>query len=281
MSCVHLLMFTLLAATLIPHSIAANAGKLRQNKPSIVLADSALKSSMNIRLCNAYTDKAPLGVVLKNDHYRKEVDITKHEPLHYKSCMIRSMDLTRGDSLEFQQGGAQLGAFQVTSVPGWDAILLLVIHRKGSSSAPAFASHVFSKTQNAQVAVLDMYSGTSKNSVVIQETKQPSPDGDYVKGPKAHHLSVLSEKLAYDSVVSVDRGNYVCALTGTNNAKTAALKSRRLEFKAVDGESYLAMRVGNSKNPEFPEELVFFPSSCSHRTGITMLAVMLLLSLLQ
>lgn len=288
MSCAQLIAFALLTMTFIPHSIAANADKLlrsKESKRSIVIDQEAFASKMNVRLCNAYTDKSPVAVVLKNDRDEKETDITKHEPLQYKSCKAWPMTLRRGDTLEFQQSGAQLAAFAVTSVPRWDAILLLIIHRKGTSSRPAFTSHVFSKTTNPQVAVLDMYAGPSKklHSLVIQQEKV-SPSNPAVTQEKAHHVSALAENLAYNSVVAVERGDYFCALTGTESSKHAALKTGKVAFKALEGESYVAMRVGNSGNSEFPEELVVFPSSesKSHRTGflsVTMLVMVLLVHL--
>lgn len=275
-SCGQLVTFVLLTTTLIPASIAGNADKLR-SKRKIVLDGALTTKAMNLRLCNAFADKAPIGVVLKNDR-EKEVVLTQQEPLNYKSCKALSLELERGDTFEFQQGGAELGAFAVTSVPDLDdAILLLIIHRKGTSAQPAFVSHMFSRTKNAQVAVLDMYTGPSKHSLVIQEEKKLSPD------QKGQHVSILSEQLAYDSVVAVGHGKYFCAFSGTSQ-ESHALKASRVQFKADAGESYVAMRVGNAASPDFPEELVVFPKSGSHWIGLqslTVIALLLSLSLLQ
>lgn len=266
-SCVQLVTFVLLTASLIPPAIAGNVDKLR-SKRRIVLDGALTAKNLNLRLCNAFTDKGPVGVVLKND-YEKEVDLTKKEPLDYKSCKAWSLELKRGDTFEFRQGGTELGAFQVTSVPQWDAILLLIVHRKGTSPQPAFVSHMFSRTKNAQVAVLDMYKGPSKHDLVIQVEKKLSPD------QKGKHVSVLSEKLAYDSVVAVSQGNYFCALSGTSQ-ESHTLKAKRVAFQAEEGESYVAMRVGSTGSPDFPEEVVVFPSSGSHWAGLQSLIVIAL-----
>lgn len=242
-------------------SCAANADNLRRSKRSIVLTQDALQPSLHVRICNAFTDKAPVGVLLKNDE-GKEVDLTKKEALQYKSCKALALNLQRGDTLQFEQGGSQLGAFAVTTVPQWDAILLLIVHRKGTSSQAAFASHVFSRTNSAQVAVLDMYNGPSMHSIAIQEKNKLAVEAH------GRHLSVLSESLAYETVVAVNHGSYFCVLSGSTH------KGAAVPFKAVDGESYLAMRVGSSINPDFPEELVVFPSSGACRTGLLSLTIL-------
>lgn len=258
---------TLLAVTLLPNT---NAEKRLRPKQKITITDGNLPFNLNMRVCNAFTDEAPLTVVLQPDGHGN-INLTNQAPLQYKSCRDLAVHLKHGDSLEFLKDGAQLGAFAVTSVPQYDATLLLIIHRKGTSSRPAFRSHIFSKTKNAQVAVLDMYTGPSRHSVVIQENK--------LNAEKGRQLSVLSEKLAYDSVVAVDHGNYYCSLTGVDRTKKSSLKTGRVPFTVNDGESYVAMRVGTAGNPGFPEELIVFPSSesrCLQLQSATLLAMMLL-----
>jgi len=248
------------------------ADHLLRSKRHIVIEGGAMPSTLNLRVCNAFTDKTPVALVLKPAAQDAlNVDLTKEGPLQYKSCKDWPVNLRRGDSLEFQQHGSQLGAFAVTSVPQWDTTLLLIIRRKGSSPRPVFASHVFGKTQNSQVAVLDMYNGPSKHSVVIQSNKEPSPD-------KKHHKQSLldTDVLAYDNVVAVGDGNYVCTLGGH------AGKASKVALAVLPGENYVAMRVGSEGEPGFPEELVVFPSSASYRvSGLSiMLLAAALLSLL-
>jgi len=242
-----------------------------RSKRHIVIEGGALPSTLNLRVCNAFTDKTPVALVLKAAaHDVLDVDLTKEGPLQYKACKDWPVNLKRGDSLEFQQHGGQLGAFAVTSVPQWDTTLLLIIRRKGSSPRPVFTSHVFGKVQNSQVAVLDMYNGPSKHQIVIQSNKEPSPD------KKHHKLSVLdTDTLAYDNVVAVGHGNYVCTLGGNPG------KASKVALAVVPGENYVAMRVGSGE-PDFPEELVVFPSSASYSlSGLSgMLLAALLLSLL-
>lgn len=242
---------------------------LRSKQRHIVIEGGTSPSKLNLRLCNAFTDSTPVAVVLKPmAKNAADVNLTKHQPLNYKSCRDWPISIGRGDTFEFVKQGGQLGAFQVTSVPQWDATLLLIFRRRGDSARPTFISHIFSKTTNAQLAVLDMYNGPSKHSVVIQQHKEVAPD------KKGHELSVLAENLAYDSVVAVAHGNYMFALTGSDqrtkhspHARSVAF-TQNIPFTVVPGTSYIAMRVGTSDKPEFPEELVVFPSSAAYGIGV-------------
>lgn len=271
----------------------ASADKLSlQRSKHIVIGDGAPPTSLNVRLCNAFADKAPVSISLKPG--AKKAGNKKHDDihltaqgLHYKSCQDWPLNLQRGDTFEFQQGGAQLGAFAVTSVPQWDATLLLIIKRKGTSSRAVFASHVFGKTKNAQLAVLDMYTGPSKHTVVIQESKEPKQPSPDESGHQLLQKRSQSENLAYDTVVAVGDGSYFCSLAEIDQAKrstyaaSTAEKKSKVAFNVVAAENYVALRVGGS--PGYPEELIVFPSSESYRVGclsVTMLAAALLSLLL-
>eukprot|EP00746_Dinoflagellata_sp_MGD_P160689 gnl/MRDRNA2_/MRDRNA2_87559_c0_seq1.p1 gnl/MRDRNA2_/MRDRNA2_87559_c0~~gnl/MRDRNA2_/MRDRNA2_87559_c0_seq1.p1 ORF type:complete len:274 (+),score=45.83 gnl/MRDRNA2_/MRDRNA2_87559_c0_seq1:90-911(+) len=239
------------------------ADHLLRSKRHIVIEGGTSPSKLNLRLCNAFTDSTPVAVVLKPMAKNAvAVNLTKQQPLKYKSCRDWPVSIGRGDTFEFVKQGGQLGAFQVSSVPQWDATLLLIFRRKGDSARPTFVSHIFSKTKNAQLAVLDMYNGPSKHSVVIQQRKEVAP----VK--KGHELSVLAENLAYDSVVAVAHGNYMFALTGNDQRTKHPPHARSVPFTVDPGVSYVAMRVGTSDKPEFPEELVVFPSSAAYGIGV-------------
>lgn len=238
----------------------------RRSSKHIVIDGGTSPSKLSLRLCNAFTDSVPVAVVLKSSGKNAaDLNLTNQELLQYKSCRDwHTVSIRRGDSLEFEHRGAQLGAFAVTTVPQWDAaMLLLIVRRKGASSRPLFTSHVFSKTTNAQVAVLDMYNGPSEDRVVIEQTK-PMLTKESAPDKPARQLSVLAERLAYDSVVAVTDGSYVCALTGNDQKIKHA---SRVPFKVVPGVSYVAMRVGTSDKRGFPEELIVFPSSESYRVS--------------
>jgi hypothetical protein len=252
-----------------------------RSKKHIVIEGGTLPSQLNLRLCNAFTDTSPVAVVLKPAaKHAVDVNLTKHDLLQYKACRDWPIGIQRGDTLEFEQHGGQLGAFAVTAVPTWDATLLLIFTRKATSARPKFISHVFSKTDNAQVAVLDMYNGPSKRSVVIEKGAEEDTKAHDKKAQKGHELSVLSESLMYDSVVAVSHGNYMCALDGNDGTTKHPSKVGKIAFNVVAGTSYVVMRVGTS-DKKFPEELVVFPSSASYCLGgLSSMMIAVLLSLL-
>jgi len=266
-----MLALALVGIALLPGCKAGGAqltNSMRRAPPQgIVIADETKKQpGVHLRVCNAFTDAGPMELLHRPGHHHEDstkiANLTsKTGLLSYKGCGQWSVDLRRGDSLEFRQGASHLGSFSVSAVPQWDTLLLLVIHHRKSSLRPAFASHVFAKTKSAQVAVLDMYQGSSKGHLAIQEDK----DDD-----SARKLSVLSEELAYDSVVALDGGQYICKLLGGEKPKQVALN-------AVDGESYVAMRVGTGKS----EEIVVFPTagaSSYNILGSLFLVVMVIVS---
>jgi len=233
------------------------------NGHKIVIADEAKKHPIHLRVCNAFGHSEPLQLLhWPGHHHADSVKVnnltSKVGLLGYKGCNEWAVDLRRGDSLEFLQSSAHLGSFSVSSVPQWDTLLLLVIHRRKSSSRAAFASHVFAKSNTAQVAVLDMYEGRSKGHLVIQEDKPEETN--------AKKLSALSEELSYDSVVALDGGKYICKLVG-------GVQPQQVAMTAQKGESYVAMRVGEGKN----EEILVFPTSGSN--GYPVLGASLFLAL--
>lgn len=82
------------------------------------------------------------------------------------------------------------------------------------------------------------------------------------------------EDLAYDTVVEVNGGTYDCLLLG-------GVTDQKVPLSAVDGESYVAMRVGEEGNFDFPEEVVAFPQSGAPRNCVLgALFLSLLLNLL-
>jgi hypothetical protein len=199
-----------------------------------------------LRACNAYTTSTPVEIVHHRMGKDKSADekLTKAGVLAYKSCRDFAIHLRRGDSLEFVQNGSHVGSFAVASLPQRDALFLLVLHRRSpESQRPAFSSHIFSDNpKNTQLAVLDVYNGPESHSIQIRDSEKKG-------GPSK---TARTEDLNYDTVVSITPGKYECGLKGA--AKTIA------SIQAMQGESYIAMRVGLKNGGDFPEEVVVFPS---------------------
>lgn len=198
----------------------------------------ALSFDYRLRVCNAYPSEQKLVVA------KGKEDLTKDGALPYKECQDFKPDLKSGDKLDFKYDGSDAGSFTITDLPQNDATLLLVIHRRDVNSATvAFESHIFANMLNAQVAVIDSYTGAAKSSVKIADHKSSD------KGRQ--------EELRYNSVVAVNPGDYDCVLvssTGEEKAKTRLI--------AAEKESYIVLRVGvEDKTRPFPEELMTFPHS--------------------
>merc|ERR1719162_1275101 len=135
----------------------------------------ALEFKHKLRVCNAYPYSAALDVF----RGRSE-KLTEDTPMHYRTCKDVSAPLKTGDKLEFKVGDASAGTFTVSDLPNNDATLLLVIHRHDSlSTAVSFESHVFANLQNAQVAIIDTYTGQAKSTPRIMdvEAKDGAKDG--------------------------------------------------------------------------------------------------------
>lgn len=198
----------------------------------------ALEFKHSLRVCNAYPYGAALDIALN-----KEKLTEASGPLPYKGCNdYRNVNLRSGDKIQFSVGDANAGTFAVSDLPSNDAVLLLVIHRHDTlSTAVAFKSHVFANLLNAQVAIIDTYKGSAQASI------------DVVDPHTKRH-----EKLNYNSVVAVNKGDYVVRLQGD---KEKILTQGR--FVALNGESYVLLRVGvdAQEGPKYSEDLIVFPQS--------------------
>lgn len=208
---------------------------------------SQLSFKQQLRTCNAYTDPTPIGIIQHKRHGGgPDVDLTQGKLLKYKECLDFSVQLGRGDSLEFKQNAQHRGAFLISSLPQRDSILLLVLHRKVGSSLLTFSSHVFQSAPHAQIAVLDMYSGSSKGSIAIQDSQVEQGEGEQAEQKRTEHL-------AFNEVVALNAGRYDCVLVDSK-------KQSRVRLDAANAENYVAMRVGSDDTPDFPEEVVVFPA---------------------
>lgn len=192
--------------------------------------------AQQLRVCNAYPSKEEVDVLLG------EVSIT-HSPLPYKTCRDLSPQLHAGDRLQFKVGEEAAGSFLVSQLPSRDAVLMLVVSRRdATSSAMAFESHVFWNLVNAQIAVLDTYTGATQASLAIQDARGTSAS--------------RQEELRYGSVVAVNPGLYEVALREANRTSIK-------ELVALNGQSYVVLRCGLEARvgEAYAEEVMVFPQS--------------------
>lgn len=199
-----------------------------------------LISSNRLRVCNAFPYSAAL------DMYRSSDKITADTPLRYKTCRDFHAALDVGDKLDFSFGDANVGTFSVSYLPSNDALLLLVVHLHDPvSTAVSFDSHVFARTDHAQVVTIDTYEG------VIKATPRIQDDG-------TTNTSRV-EDLRYNTVVAVNPGKYEVVLVSPGG-----LQDAKRPLVALSGESYVVMRTGveaQHGGESYPEEVVVFPES--------------------
>lgn len=221
-----------------------------------------------LRVCNAYTSHDPIHVQRKDS---TTISNLTTSPLSYKACQDFPMQLHVGDSIWFRMNKKPLGVFSVTTLPRRDALLLLVTRRRSpESSTLAFSSHVFASLLNAQIAVLDAYSGhSSEGRIVIRDS-----DGAET-GSRDNDTRV--ESLSYNTVVAINPGKYECALLGSSHTH-----NKPKPLVGLNRENYVLLRVGEDDNPAFPQELVVFPGPLGRggRAGCSALVLLGLLGVL-
>jgi len=205
---------------------------------------TTLEFNWKLRVCNAYPMLSALDI------FSKEDKLNNAGGLAYKRCVELPHKLKVGEKLDFRMEDATVGTFQIDNLPENDAVLQIVISRHDqSSTAVTFASHVFSKLERAQVAVMDTYKGSLMSSVRI---------GD-VRSEESDKKDLRKEMLRYDSVVALDSGHFELSLVDTTTGDDKA----DADFVALPKESYIVIRVGaeEQEGASYPQEVFVFPHS--------------------
>jgi len=232
---------------------------------------TAAQPKHKLRICSAYPDRGTIDV------FHGDTRLTS-TPMEYKECHEFASPMKVGDKLRFEVDGVLAGHFAVSDLPEGDAVLVLVVFRRDTTSrAVAFESHVFANLINAQIAVLDAYrgpGGAGTTPAIRDPSGATKPGGARV------------EALHYDSVVAVNPGVYEVVLQGPDGR----VKTTR-ELVALNRESYIVVRCGVEPRAgqAYPQELIVFPHSESRAligsgswsprgasllvTGVTVLAV--------
>lgn len=240
--------------TALASSVAAFKTSLHHASNSINLSSPtsfirAMDFTHNLRVCNAYPFDAGLEVV------RAEQELTD-AAMPYKTCRDFNVKLKVGDRIDFKIGSVSAGTFAIQELPQNDAVLLLIIHRHDTATTTAaFASHVFSNVQTAQITTIDTYKGASTAVMKIEDPK--------------HAESTRSEQLKFDSVVALNPGEYRIVMEQEGKPKASST------LMANQGEAYVVLRVGldAQEGHKYPPELVVFPKAGT--AGASMLSVLL------
>jgi|EP00927_Polykrikos_kofoidii_P072678 hypothetical protein len=198
-----------------------------------------LKFDHKLRVCNAFPDMQSVDV------FKASEKLTTAGAVPYNSCADFSSPLKAGDKLDFKIPDVTEGTFSVAELPNSNAVLLLVVHLHDQhSTAMSFESHVYGDTQNAQVVVIDTYSGKAKANPWIKD--------------EANGNSSRSEELRFNSVVAVNPGKYDVALDDEGGVEKA-----RSSLVALDRGTYVVLRTGaeTQSGNGFRENLLVFPQS--------------------
>mmetsp|Transcript_57969 Transcript_57969/g.172431 ORF Transcript_57969/g.172431 Transcript_57969/m.172431 type:complete len:259 (+) Transcript_57969:71-847(+) len=200
-----------------------------------------------IIICNAYASNEPLDIV----NTRSQLRLTNDAPLSYKSCQEFSTLLEEGDRLEFKVGNVSIGIFRATGIPKGKVSLLLVPHRRESSSlTAAFESHAFAETETPQIAVVDAYRGKEVGRIKIMDDETLSTDKQEQR----------QEELRFNSVVALGTGNYQVLLE-TDEIQDVTKVPLRVTMEQAN---YVVLRTGlqsaanTTAGVAFPQELVVY-----------------------
>jgi len=230
--------------------IAGRSPAGRSRQAEAVSFVRSLEFKQTLRVCNAYPYDSGVDIFVGQEQLSSET-------LPYKSCKEYSPKLHAGDKVDFKVDGASAGTFTISDLPASDATLLMVIYRHDTmSTAVSFESHVFSKTAESQVAVIDTYKGQTGTELRIEDVKPQKPEGDKPEDKK-HAFVARSEMLRYNNVVAVNPGVYKVKLVEEEATKADS------ELVAVPEENYVILRVGVAaeEGKSYKEELMVFPHS--------------------
>lgn len=220
-----------------------------------------------LRMCNAYAHSKPLEM------RRVQAPRLVEYPLPYKECHDYPLPLKSGDELRFRAGKQDVGTFVVRSLPKPGSLLLIVPHRRESTSAAlTFDSHVFARGSNvSQVAMVDAFRGPVEKSVVsvnktskvpaafVRLTDASSNESRTTSLRQSGSKEKLRKQdLRFSTVVELKPGSYQMTL-GTSTKGSS--KARQVKLNALEHEAYVAIRLGfnDGKGAQWPEELLVFP----------------------
>ncbi|CAE7577244.1 unnamed protein product [Symbiodinium natans] len=219
-------------------------------------------------VCNAYPGTERFDVEMGG------VSIMTGPQMAYQEC--QQLNLTKplmpGDRLDFRADTLSVATFTVDSLPkqcgstgqhvvGYNAVMYIVepwpifatwkacVYRRGATTdAVSFQSHMFARSKNAQVAVLDTYTGEAKAALLLANST-----GQWE-----------GTVLPFGTAFGVPDGTYQVILSdGSAESKI------RAPFTAVKGESYIVLRTGvtekaaNSSSIAYPQDLVVYPVTSS------------------
>lgn len=218
----------------------ASVGLRRGAKHALLDADSVTQAHA-VRICNAYAGDGSFLVSHATKVGEKEMAEALGN-LPYKSCKDFDVRMRRGDRFSFTAASAsEPGIFAVSAVPRDKAVMLLIAQRRSPrSGSMVFQSHVYSETDEAQVAVIDTCQDCQQDRAFLQERS-------------SNQTLLSSELLEFGSVASVLPGRYEVSLQSVDMKEVS---TKRADVQQA--RNYVVFRVGGGANRT--SEVVVFPS---------------------
>lgn len=237
-------------------------------EPNVV---SPLSFDQQLLVCNAYPGNFPVSI--KHNGHESNAD---QRDIRFQECRHVSDRVRSKDKLDFvfANSGIQ-GTFEIGDLPTIDAMLLLVVERRDSSSplvafqSFAFPSHVDGKT--AQLAVIDTFKGKSSLPHLRME--------DHINTKEPKTISKRIEQLNFNHIYAIEEGTYDASISehALENGKDGADTSKRTIHLAKK-QNYVILRTGDS---QVHQSLVVYPEvprSAARHLSASLVSALLALS---
>lgn len=277
----------------------------------VVIVTLSRALGVPIRVCNAYANREGLDVLqchsfpCSSTRFRTKPArlLQDGDLLGYKQCEdLEPSGPLAGTVLDFTVAGGSIGSFVVEDpVPRNGSLYMVVVYRHDRmTTAGEFISHVFTSSDEAEIAVVDTYKGVQEPR--IRRRQGPADEERHLSpsGPSSSGIELWNDAGAganSSAWQAVESGVSLALRPGSsldwrlaNDHQRSLLSSQAptiLKLAVAPGEKYVAMRIGMDplEGPAFPEELVIFPQeaatevqSSAKRSSWIALLIMLVLA---
>lgn len=217
-----------------------------------------VRFKQQLLMCNAYPNDSPITVTRNG----RETLAGGNHSLRFQECRYLPGQVQKHDQLDIAVTKLDISStFEVGELPSNDAVLLLVIGPRPSSSMVGFQSFAFPmarQKQDAQVAVIDAVARQEQGL----ETSHLRME-DHITGKEKQTVSKRVEELNFNRIYSIEEGSYDASITNPsfsrgNSSQVSFEQSRsmRKTLRLSGKTNYVVLRTGGGR---FQESLVVFP----------------------
>jgi len=210
-----------------------------------------LSFNQDLLVCNAYPGNFAVNV---KQNGRESTDEQKN--IRYQECRHLPGQVNSKDKMDFIFANSGVsGTFEIGDLPDSDAMLLLVVEKRDSSSSlVAFQSFAFpshSEGKNAQLAVIDTYKGSSSSPHLKME--------DHINTKEPKTISKRVEQLNFNRIYAIEEGTYDASISDhildKDEGKSATDVSKKT-FRLAKHKNYVILRTGGGNTQQ---SLVVYP----------------------